>query len=766
VPYTYRAGVRVELDKKDDEFVVRTTPEALREHGIADDAERVSPSASRVGSTPEELEATMARSRAIAPTYHAYTVGESGADFIVTDRVFVTFERAAGADGIAKLTGRYSLLHLRAYSATDHLFQLTDATAMNPVRLVVKLVEDEPLVASAENDLNYLAKKAVFALPTDIEYARQWHLHAVADTGVDGRANARVEEAWQLLEGFGSADIVVGITDDGCRLDHGDFDSPGKFTGYGYFEGTRLVRDFDVDAQPSRMYQRDANHGTSCASMIAGEVDRASTVGAAPGCRLLPIKWESEGPSLLVSDSKLLTALDFVADRIDVLSNSWGMVPTSLFATPVVNRIRELAQTGGRRGRGILFLWAMGNDNCPIQHTANVDVPYDSGWVQQPNGAVGWVGVSTARVFRNNLADVPGVLHVAALASTAQRAHYSNYGTGVSLTAPAGNWHAYWRMQLPGLGVATTTDSSVLVRHPFGTSSATPLVASVAALTISANPALSAIEVASILRRTASHSLSTDGWPRTPPSAVDPDTSWDISPIPPFDRGDFQDLGHSDGPWSPWFGHGRVDALAAVSAAYESAVTPPPALIGRRHGRSSKALPASGAELSRAPAAKTTTPPSGPVFVSYRRHDSSDVTGRIYDSLTHRFGRDAVFKDVDSIPLGVDFRQVLTAKLANCYVFLAVIGPKWAGASKRRPLDNVNDFVRIELEAAFQRGIPIIPVLVQGAHIPSPDRLPPSLQPLAYRNGILVRPDPDFHTDVERLVRGIEAYLPKGGART
>jgi len=579
--YTYRNGQKIELGKKPDEFVVRALPEELDARGVRG-ARRVSSRSSRVGAAPGELEAAMARSREIAPTHHAYTVADSGADFLVTDRVFVSFKQPASAADIAELAGRYALRHLTAYSPTDHLFNLTDATGMNPVKLVVKLVEDEPLVASAENDLNYLAAKAVFALPTDVHYSRQWHLHAVSDAGVDARAHARCDEAWQLLESFGSPDVVVGVTDDGCRLDHGDFDSPAKFAGWGYFEGTRLVRNHDIDALPARMYQHGANHGTSCAGVIAGEADAALTVGAAPGCRLLPIKWESQGPSLLLNDSKLLTALEFMADKVDVVSNSWGIVPTNLFATPVVNRVRQLAAGGGRRGRGILFLWAMGNDNCPIQHSAAIDVPYTSGWGRLPNGSVGWVGVETARQFRNNLAGLPGVLHVAALASTAQRSHYSNYGTGVGLCAPTSNSHAYWRVTLPGLGVTTTTGEPAQVTDEFGgTSSATPLVAGIAALAISANANLSAVQLASLLRRTASRNLSLDAWPRTTPAPFDPDTSWDISPIAPFDQGDFRDIGHPDGSWSPWFGHGRVDALAAVSAALGAVVVPPQP--GARH---------------------------------------------------------------------------------------------------------------------------------------------------------------------------------------
>ena len=361
---------------------------------------------------------------------------------------------------------------------------------------------------------------------------------------------------------------MVGLTDDGCKLDHPDFDSPGKFATWGYLRRRRLIVSSDIDANPGEMYKPGANHGTSCAGVIAGEVDAVLTVGAAPGCRLLPIQWDSEGRSLLTSDSKQLTLLNFVADKVDILSNSWGTVPLTRWQRRVRNRFAELARTGGRRGRGIVFLWSAGNDNCPIQHTTSVDVPYTNGWEGRPDGSQVWVGVQTARRFRDDLVGIPGLMYVAALASTAQRSHYSNYGTGIMVCAPTSNVHKYWRLTVRGLGITTATGEVGSVTEAFGgTSSATPLVAGIAALMISANPELTALEIVSILKQTASKDLSFEGYPRTPPAIFDPDPTWDISPIEPFDRGDFTDAGDANGTWSPWFGHGKVDAQEAVAEA-------------------------------------------------------------------------------------------------------------------------------------------------------------------------------------------------------
>lgn len=570
--YTYRAGQKIRLRKSPDQFVVRASPERLEEAGI-ENAERVSSSSSRVTTRADDLEPLMSASRHIAPTHHAYYVADTGEEFLITDRIFVTFKDPLPSEEVDAFAGRYGLIKKATYTDRDYLFQLTDHTGMNPVKLVVKLTEEEPLVAAAEHDLNQRMKTYQFTPPTDPAYARQWHLHTrVNDSAFDPRSSSRCEAAWQLLNGFGSSEVVVGITDDGCKLDHQDFNSPNKFAGWGYFRGERLITNADIDARPSEMYKSGANHGTSCAGVIAGEVDAVLTVGAAPGCRLLPIQWESSGASLFISDSKLLTALNFIADKVDVLSNSWGIVPNNLWIPLVVNRITELARTGGRRGRGIVFLWAAGNENCPIHHDAAQDTPYDDGW--HPTSPV-WIGVSTSRRFRNSFVGIPGLMHVAALASTAQRSHYSNYGTGILICAPTNNVHEYRRLTVRGLGVTTTTGSGSGVTDRFGgTSSATPLVAGVAALTISANPDLTALEVVSILKRTASKNLNFEGYPRTPPASFDPNPTWDVSPIAPFNRGEFQDIGDPDGTWSPWFGHGRVDAANAVAEALARRITP------------------------------------------------------------------------------------------------------------------------------------------------------------------------------------------------
>jgi TIR domain-containing protein len=135
-----------------------------------------------------------------------------------------------------------------------------------------------------------------------------------------------------------------------------------------------------------------------------------------------------------------------------------------------------------------------------------------------------------------------------------------------------------------------------------------------------------------------------------------------------------------------------------------------------------------------------------PIFISYRRSESQDVTGRIYDRLVTKFTPKGVFKDVDNIPLGVSFPLHIQQMLSKASVVLVVIGPGWVtvrDAQGRRRLDDPNDFVRLEVETALGAGMPVIPVLVSNASMPAASELPRSLQKLVSRNGIAVRPDPD-----------------------
>ena len=147
------------------------------------------------------------------------------------------------------------------------------------------------------------------------------------------------------------------------------------------------------------------------------------------------------------------------------------------------------------------------------------------------------------------------------------------------------------------------------------------------------------------------------------------------------------------------------------------------------------------------------------IFISYRRSDSQDVTGRIYDRLNGHFDNELIFRDVDSIPYGDDFQEKLTQSVGGCQVLVAVIGPTWLNVLQERLQRPDTDWVRTEIAIALQRNIPVIPLLVGGASIPGGDKLPNDLKSLAKRNATQARPDPDFHNDMERLIQRLEEIV-------
>jgi hypothetical protein len=152
------------------------------------------------------------------------------------------------------------------------------------------------------------------------------------------------------------------------------------------------------------------------------------------------------------------------------------------------------------------------------------------------------------------------------------------------------------------------------------------------------------------------------------------------------------------------------------------------------------------------------------VFISYRRDDSQDITGRIYDRLSQRYGRGNVVLDEDAVPIGVNFRDYLFEQVKQCDVLLVIIGRTWitvTGTDARRRLDAPHDYVRIEIESAVKSRKPVIPVLVGQANMPDEAQLPQSLAFLVYINAARVSSGSDFDAHAERLMRGIDGLLSR-----
>jgi len=151
------------------------------------------------------------------------------------------------------------------------------------------------------------------------------------------------------------------------------------------------------------------------------------------------------------------------------------------------------------------------------------------------------------------------------------------------------------------------------------------------------------------------------------------------------------------------------------------------------------------------------------IVLSYRRDDTAGHVGRLTDRLCTRFGREAIFRDLDSIAPGRDFTLAIHEAIDACDAVVVVIGREWLVSARpdgQRRLDDPGDFVRVEITAALERPVQVIPVLVEGAQMPAPQDLPSALVPLAYRHALEIS-DSRWDYDVQRLIDVLDPLSPE-----
>jgi TIR domain-containing protein len=144
------------------------------------------------------------------------------------------------------------------------------------------------------------------------------------------------------------------------------------------------------------------------------------------------------------------------------------------------------------------------------------------------------------------------------------------------------------------------------------------------------------------------------------------------------------------------------------------------------------------------------------MFMSYRRKDTAAIARRVYDVLEKEFGHGSVFMDIDTIAGGEDFQVRLEASLQQCHVLLALIGPRWMEDER---LHNPDDFVRLEIERALSRELPVVPLLIDGANMPRVGDLPSSIAPLTQQHALPIESGQSFPGQMDRLVRDLKRLL-------
>lgn len=543
-PFLWQGGRKIDIEADPAEITMhaadeRSARQEAQASGVGISKVRAAgPGLFRAAVT--DVEAGMAKLRANHHVVHHVYRGckDPNTEFLITESFFLKFKSSATPENIRDFLQAEHLTLERQLSPRSFLVRVTDATGMNPVRAANKAAERADVEYAEPNLLRTLQPMFI---PVDPLFKQQWHLHApVNDTDLVAGADIAGPDAWDVV--MGTRDIVIAVADDGFDLTHPDLTGPDKITGALNITLTgpsTLTTDDQVQPRGGDY------HGTPCAGVALAEHNGVGAVGVAPGCSFLAVRF----PLGTMTDDHFVQMFDAISARADVVSCSWGVPPADApMSTPLAEHIADLAATGGRRGRGLIFCVAAGNSNAPIKALDNT-FPYrfidGSGRVRTHAGPIDrWIAAH------------PAVLTIGASTSLKRRAAYSSWGRELCVCAPSNNFHDLFEFPVPGRGILTTDNEGAGPDSDFtpgsrftpdfgGTSSATPTVAGVCGLVLSANPNLGADEVRSILERTA-------------------DKDMDFTADTPVNGpGEFVDG------VSLWFGHGKVNAARAVALAAE-----------------------------------------------------------------------------------------------------------------------------------------------------------------------------------------------------
>lgn len=531
-----RGSEQIPLEKQEDRFTLfaPNAEQLERLRGVAGvrSIKRVNRQVCKVETALNDRDNVMAAMRSDAykaVVHHAYKpAGGDGTMYYLTDKIVLTVKPKTTPAQIEALLARHKLKLLKDYALPNTmLVQVTAASGANPLKLANRLAA-EKIVASAEPNL--VNRHSSAYRPADGLFKRQWHLESQRAAQLAADASVQAPLAWDTTRGVRS--ITVAVIDDGFDIDHPDFQGAGKIV---------QPRDFvDGDAKP--FPGGEDYHGTPCAGVAIAEENGHGVVGAAPGCAFMPVRI-----SMAEDDDQTAEIFLEVAAHADVISCSWGPPPVySPLPSLIANTLTQIARNGGPRGKGCVVCFAAHNFNAPMR---DLTTPNAVKWKQD-----GQLRTTTGKI-ENGYACHPSVIVVSASTSLNRKAQYSNWGDQLSVCAPSDNWHPLDDNAFtPGRGIWTTDNEAVgdgftansRYTGAFGgTSSATPLVAGVAALMLSANPKLTAAQVKSILQSTADKIV---------------DTSTDAMTGNAFGNYDAQG-------YSRWFGHGKVNAAKAVAEA-------------------------------------------------------------------------------------------------------------------------------------------------------------------------------------------------------
>ena len=429
---------------------------------------------------------------------------KSGEVMLYTENFFVKFKDSVPETECQTVLDKYQLKvkSKLPFAPNSYFVQASEGTGLEVFHIAEQLLQEKPVEYCHPELVQERRFKTIHPL--------QWHLSKTTINGKSVDAHVNIEAAWERTRGKG---VTIAIIDDGVDVDHPEF-------------AGRIVHPFDAtqNLEDARPKDPNDNHGTACAGMACASGLKDGASGTAPEAQLMPIRLRSGLGSMAEA-----MAFAWAADHgADVISCSWGPtdgewwnpsdpVHKRLTALPDSTRLSlEYARTKGRGGKGCVILFAAGN--------GNEDIKYD--------------GYSS----------YPGVIAVAACNDTSRRSVYSDYGDGIWVSFPSGDfgWKPFKHAAPLSEGLRTTDrlqkpgyDTGDYANSFGGTSGACPGMAGIVALILAVNPALTPDEVKDLIRVSC--------------QKIDKK------------EGEYDENGHS-----VWYGYGRIDASVAVVNAQKS----------------------------------------------------------------------------------------------------------------------------------------------------------------------------------------------------
>lgn len=409
---------------------------------------------------------------------HVYYTSDDEVPFVPSGDIYLSFKKNATTSQCQKILEKYHLQIVKVLDEKELVVKISKASN-NPIKVTSDLQKEKKVVLVAEPDLNTPGRLwSNYVLPTDDLLDRQWHLentgfHRGTSIGLKKNADARVLKAWKKMQSLGDPSVILAVIDDGFDLNHPDFASPGK-----------IIAPWDFtrnNSNPWPEYEIRDWHGTACAGVAIGSANGIGILGAAPNCRLMPIRWGTR-----LSDESIENWFDYVLQQgASVVSCSWGAAAKVYRLSTRQKKAIANCALKGRNNKGIVICFAAGNSNRDIDA---MDGSSHDGFANHPN-----------------------VIAVSAINSMDNKSHYSNFGQNISVCAPSsgaggmgittsdvtGTYFYNGKYRSAGYSQGDYTDEFG------GTSSACPLVAGICALLLSLNPDLHATEVKNIIEQTA-----------------------------------------------------------------------------------------------------------------------------------------------------------------------------------------------------------------------------------------------------------------------